>query len=640
MLETPLATWISAHFKERSNPPFSFVYGGKPSETFISSWNFASHETRIDEERVTVTSIYHDPVTQLSATCVCTLFKMQNAIEWVLHFKNEGKVDTPIIEDIRSIDVDIIDVPPGHSCILHRALGSNAQRNDFMPIADLFDQNKTVELFPIGGRSSNTSVFPFFNIEEKGRGGIFMAIGWSGQWVSFFQRNDRGMHVRAGLDVARLKLHPGEQIRAPRILLVPWKGADRIASHNQFRRLLLQFYVPKKDGKPVQLPIANSACRDQKFGDEANKFTEQNQLEMIGEMKQFGLDCVWIDAGWFEGRWPNGVGSWTPRKDGFPRGLHPVGAAARDAGMGFVLWFEPERVHDGSWLHKNHPEWLLKIPGTDNHLLNLGNDEARRWLTDHVSGIISDACVTIYRHDFNIEPWVFWERGDEPDREGMTEIRYIEGFYKYWDELLRRHPGLVIDNCASGGRRIDLETISRSVALWRSDYQYFEPIGQQCMTYGLGLYLPPTSTGTKFTDPYKFRSAMTCGLAMNINPFLPDFKKGELQARLKEFKRIRALYYGDFYPLTPYSTEDDCWMAYQFHRDDLKSGMILAFRRDKAKNASMKLVPKGLGPSTLYKVEFIDEGIEKSIPGATILEGMDIKIKKAPGTSLVVYSWQ
>ena len=48
-------------------------------------------------------------------------------------------------------------------------------------------------------------------------------------------------------------------------------------------------------------------------------------------------------------------------------------------------------------------------------------------------------------------------------------IRYIEGLYEMWDELRAKNPGLVIDNCASGGRRIDLEAISRSVALWQSD---------------------------------------------------------------------------------------------------------------------------------------------------------------------------
>ena len=51
----------------------------------------------------------------------------------------------------------------------------------------------------------------------------------------------------------------------------------------------------------------------------------------------------------------------------------------------------------------------------------------------------------------------------------MTEIRYVEGLYELWDELRARHPGLVLDDCASGGRRIDLETCRRALVQTRSD---------------------------------------------------------------------------------------------------------------------------------------------------------------------------
>ncbi len=55
----------------------------------------------------------------------------------------------------------------------------------------------------------------------------------------------------------------------------------------------------------------------------------------------------------------------------------------------------------------------------------------------------------------------------------MTEIGHIEGLYKMWDDLLARHPGLRIDNCASGGRRLDIEMMSRSFAVWRTDHWIF-----------------------------------------------------------------------------------------------------------------------------------------------------------------------
>ncbi len=94
---------------------------------------------------------------------------------------------------------------------------------------------------------------------------------------------------------------------------------------------------------------------------------------------------------------------------------------------------------------------------------------ARRWLTDLLSSRISEYGIDIYRNDFNIDPLGFWRANDAADRQGMTEIRYVEGHYAMWDELRAKHPGLWIDNCASGGRRIDIETLMRSVPLWRSD---------------------------------------------------------------------------------------------------------------------------------------------------------------------------
>lgn len=64
-----------------------------------------------------------------------------------------------------------------------------------------------------------------------------------------------------------------------------------------------------------------------------------------------------------------------------------------------------------------------------------------------------------------MDPLEYWQAADVEDRQGITEIRHIEGLYKLWDELRQEFPNLIIDNCSSGGRRIDMETISRSLPL-------------------------------------------------------------------------------------------------------------------------------------------------------------------------------
>jgi alpha-galactosidase len=104
----------------------------------------------------------------------------------------------------------------------------------------------------------------------------------------------------------------------------------------------------------------------------------QNQIEFASEFVRYGVEYFWLDAGWFEGRWPNGVGNWFPRKDGFPDGLRPLSDALKRMGFdGLILWFEPERVYQGTWIDREHPDWVLRLPNNPNGLLNLGNEEAR-----------------------------------------------------------------------------------------------------------------------------------------------------------------------------------------------------------------------------------------------------------------------
>ena len=69
-------------------------------------------------------------------------------------------------------------------------------------------------------------------------------------------------------------------------------------------------------------------------------------------------------------------------------------------------------------------------------------------LTDHLSNLIRDGRIGCYRQDFNMDPRPFWDAADAPDRVGISEIRHITGLYAMWDELLARHPGLLIDNCS------------------------------------------------------------------------------------------------------------------------------------------------------------------------------------------------
>lgn len=400
--------------------------------------------------------------------------------------------------------------------------------------------------------------------------------------------------------------------------------------HNLFRQLILAHYSPRIDDKLVVPPIAAGA------GD-LNGYTEQNQVAAAPKLKERGIEVQWIDAGWFVGGWPNGAGNWVPKPENFPNGMGPVGDAVHAAGMKFLLWFEIERVSLGSRIAREHPEWVIGPITIYGGLFNWGIPEARGWMVDLISDQISRGHVDIARFDFNMEPLGYWRRNDSPDRQGMTEIRFVEGMYQIWDELRRRHPGLWIDNCASGGRMIDLETTMRSVPLWQSDAQCvdFPAEAGQLQNGGLNLYLPMHCGGISghLEPSYEFRSSMMTG-----NPRGVDLKRPAeyIKETVDIYHRARPYFEGDYYPLFDHTADETGWYGYQVHRPEEGRGMVVVFRRAKCASATTALGLNAIDSKATYRLTDKDSGQTRSISGSD-LKMLGVEIKEAPGSRILFY---
>ncbi|MDR3689437.1 MAG: alpha-galactosidase [Fimbriimonas sp.] len=297
----------------------------------------------------------------------------------------------------------------------------------------------------------------------------------------------------------------------------------------------------------------------------------------------------------------------------------------------------------------------LRGGASSDQLLNLGNPEARHWLTEHVDKLIVDNGIDLYRQDFNIDPLSFWRANDPPDRQGITENKHVVGYLAYWDELRRRHPNMLIDSCASGGRRNDLETMRRAVPLWRSDYAY-EPIGHQGMTYGISMWLPFHGTGTVATtdapyygggftkvDPYAFWSNTAPSLGSGIDVRVKEIDYAALRRLFGAWRTIGKFYYGDYYPLTPYSQEDSVWIGWQFHVEKTGQGVVQVFRRANApSNVTLKL--RGLDASSHYRFKVLEgegrKGLEgKTWSGAELMQnGLTVELATHPAAAVLTYS--
>ncbi|MEW6074587.1 MAG: hypothetical protein AB1726_18595 [Planctomycetota bacterium] len=137
----------------------------------------------------------------------------------------------------------------------------------------------------------------------------------------------------------------------------------------------------------------------------------------------------------------------------------------------------------------------------------------------------------------------------------------MEGYYAYWDELVRRHPALLIDSCASGGRRNDLETLWRAVPILRSDFAgdpvTYPPHTQQNHIYGLSFWSPYHGAGFAAIDPYVSRSLMGTIVGIGTDLRRTDLDLDLLRRLLREIREVGPCYLGDYWPLTPYRTGPD-----------------------------------------------------------------------------------
>jgi alpha-galactosidase len=534
--------------------------------------------------------------------------------------------------------------------ILHHSLGSDARRSDFQPVDEQLQIGKKISMMPSGGRSSDNSALPFFNIEAPGGQGTIVAIGWTGKWhADVMQTDNRTVSLTSGLAKMKLILYPGEEIRTPSVCLLFWKGEDRMEGHNRFRQFILAHHFRKINGKFAEYPLSGSFD----YGDPApcneyNCLTADYAVALVKRYQQFKVvpEVFWLDAGWYtgcgwdKGDWWQNVGNWTVEKDRFPEGLKPVADAVHSAGAKFMVWFEPERVRKGTQFDKLNPEWLLRLPDNDNALFNLGNRDARIFLTDYITDFIKKEGIDYYRQDFNFDPMPYWENNDKPDRIGISEIRHIEGLYAYWDSLLVRFPDLLIDNCASGGRRLDIETTTRSAPLWRTDYQYGEPNGYQCHTYGLNYYLPIHGTAIYKSENYTFRSGLGATAVMNWEVTGRNSESiPAMQKSISEYKFLRPYYYGDYYPLTGTDglTQDDIWLAYQLNRPDKADGIIVAFRRKDCTLESIIVNLHGLDPNEKYLLFNEDTQVSETLSGEALKHGYTLKISDKPGSFLIRY---
>jgi alpha-galactosidase len=243
-------------------------------------------------------------------------------------------------------------------------------------------------------------------------------------------------------------------------------------------------------------------------------------------------------------------------------------------------------------------------------------------------------------------------------------MKYIEGLYAYWDRIATTWPDSLMEECASGGHRMDLETVMRMHIHQKTDY-WFDDQADQTAIFGLSQYLPNNVIVAHLNnlDTYSFHSTMASSLCLGWIADAKDFDFRRGKKLIDRYKEVRHLLVGAWYPLLACpndyvdlnSRDADLWLwggdgskhrkphtewvATQYHRPDLHEGMILAFRRPDSPYSSVQVSLRGIDPGATYEVSWDskEKKDKKALPGSKLIRGFEIVLPEKRSSDLIVY---
>ncbi len=513
-------------------------------------------------------------------------------------------------------------------------------------------------------RSSEGSMGWFALAAPMAREGLFGGIEWSGAWQLRAARQNGQTTLATGVEGVRYHLAPGESFQAPRRFLGTYRGgldeaAD--ASHTFARNYILR-------PRPANFPWAQYNTW---FAYYTNLDQELLKRE-VDSAAALGLEVFVVDAGWYDGSpkqgdFTFGLGSWRENRDKFPSGLAAFSDYVHSRGLKFGLWVEPERV-DLRYVGPGKDiarEWLSPFtpaggPSQPDQVawseICLGNPDARTWMKQMLTRVVTDYKVDWLKWDDNA-----WLPCDPPNTDGNGNYSHVMGLYEVLDYMRQTFPDLVIEDCASGGNRMDYALMRRTDIAWLSD-ETDPSYRVRYHVFGASYPFPPEylnswiveSYWEHFADGEKspellsawMRSRMMGGLGLSVGTLgWSAALRSAVAAEIKEYKDLRPiLTQGNQYHLLPQPdleepnlpppTEPD---AVEFYDPKSKQGAALLFKGT-VPWSQRQVRLSGLDANTTYQVKSLDSKISVQQTGRQLLsQSLQMQLEDAhPSTLLLI----
>ncbi len=520
-------------------------------------------------------------------------------------------------------------------------------------------------------RSSEGSMGWFALASSNLGEGLFGGIEWSGAWQLSASRDDGQTSLRAGIQDFRHDLQPGETFNAPRRFLGFYQGDldDAANAAHTFARTYLMRPMPA-DFPWTQYNTWYA------YGIDLDETQLRREVDAAAGL---GIELFHVDAGWYEGSpqqgdfgW--GLGTWRENREKFPNGLAAFSEYVHAKGMKFGLWVEPERVDlryagEGkevlwAWLSpeatpsviasgakpRTRPNrdlgiassrsfdsatknvaplrTLLAMTWAENDLAEtaqicLGNREAREWMKTWLARLIRDYNLDWLKWDNNL-----WMSCDPPGQIGDGNYAHVLGLYEVLDFLRAEFPDLVVENCASGGNRMDYALMRRTDVAWLSDetepsyrvryhlagasYPFPPEYLNAWLVDSASESLAETNDAATWRAWLRSRMMGAFGISADTREWSPELREAVAKeiAQYKQVRRIIAN--GKLYRLLPQTdltlpdlqapAESD---AAEFFSAADNAGVVFIFQGT-VPWQRRRLRLKGMEPETLYQITSAD----------------------------------
>ena len=464
---------------------------------------------------------------------------------------------------------------------------------------------------------------PFFELgfeqpaqEAQGRA-MLGTIGWTGNFQFTFEVDNVGnLRVIPAINpyASDYELKPNEVFTTPEFIFTFSNNGTGEASRN-LHAWARNYQL--KDGQGDRMTLLNN------WENTYFKFNEELLAELMKEAKHLGVDMFLLDDGWFGNKHPRnsdnaGLGDWEVMRSKLPGGIPALVQSAKEAGVKFGIWIEPEMVNPKSELFEKHPDWAIQLPNRETYyyrnqlVLDLSNPKVQDFVYGVVDKILTENPeVAFFKWDCN-SPITNVYSPYLKNKQGQLYIDHVRGIYNVLKRIKDKYPNVPMMLCSGGGARCDYEALKYYTEFWCSDNT--DPIERLFIQWGFSQIFPAKAMCAHVTSwnkntSVKFRTdvASMCKLGFDLG--LKELNADEqtyCQNAVANWTRLKKVILdGDQYRLvSPY---DGNHMSIMYASPDKNKAVLYTY--DIHPRFGEKLLPvklQGLDAKKMYKVKEIN----------------------------------